>query len=40
VVLEWLDQHIPRPVTYGGMATFGALMVFVWWVHYAQILLG
>ena len=40
VVLEWVDQHIPRPVTYGGMASFGVVMVFVWWVHYASILLG
>jgi hypothetical protein len=39
-VLEWVDQHIPRPVTYGSLATFGVAMVAVWWVYYAQILLG
>lgn len=40
VVLEWVDRHIPRPVTYGSLATFGVSMVAVWWVFYAQILLG
>ncbi len=40
VVLDWIDDHIPRPVTYGGLASFGAAMVAVWWVYYAQILLG
>lgn len=40
VVLEWIDRRIPRPALYGGMASFGVAMVFVWWVHYAQILLG
>ncbi len=39
-VVDWIDDHIPRPVTYGSLATFGVAMVAVWWVHYAQILLG
>jgi hypothetical protein len=39
-VFEWLDGHIPRPVTYVGLASFGVAMVAVLWVHYVQILLG
>jgi len=39
-VLEWIDDHIPRPVTYGGLASFGVAMVAVWWAFYARILLG
>jgi hypothetical protein len=37
-VLEWVEGHIPRPVVYGGVATFGVTMVFVWWTYYAWML--
>jgi hypothetical protein len=39
VVIVWVEQRIPRPVLYGAMVAFGLLMAFVWWVHYAQLLL-
>jgi hypothetical protein len=28
-VLEWVNGWVPRPVTWGGVSTFGAMVVFV-----------
>jgi hypothetical protein len=28
-VLEWVNEWVPRPVTWGGVSTFGAMVAFV-----------
>ncbi len=35
-----LDQHIPRPVTYGGMASFGLLTVHLMGQRYLLVVTG
>ena len=37
-VLAWVDQRIPRPVLYGGLTSFGAMLVFVYVTEYMWIL--
>jgi hypothetical protein len=38
LVLEWIEERVPWPVTYGGLASFGVAMVIVWWTQYMWIL--
>lgn len=40
VVLEWLEERVPRPVVYGGIASFGVAMAVIWWTRYMWILIS